>query len=257
LLDWLAAELIARDWSIKAMHRLIVMSAVYRQSSRPRSEVTARDPQNRLFARQNSLRVSAEAVRDISLAAGGLLSRKIGGPSVKPPQPARVVMEAFDNKTWKPSEGEDRYRRGFYTFIIRTAPFAQSAIFDAPNPGEVCTRRERSNTPLQALTLLNDEVFVEAAQALAARILRECNGDVERRIVFAFRVCLSRLPTNEERHRLANLYGSYRESFENDPEAAKAMLTSEHLDEFDPVEAAAWTGVSSVLLNLHEFITRD
>ena len=257
LLDWLASEMMAQGWSIKAVHRMIVTSATYRQSSRPRPELFQRDPHNGWLARQNSLRVSAEAVRDVSLSASGLLSQKIGGPGVMPPQPARVVMEAFDNKEWLVSTGEDRYRRAVYTFIIRTAPFAQTAIFDAPNPGEVCTRRERSNTPLQSLALLNDEVFFEAAQALAAKILRESGGDLEAGIDLGFRLCLSRSPTAREHARLIELYQQHHAALSSDPESARAMLTASHTDGFDPVDAAAWTGLSSVLLNLHEFITRD
>ena len=265
LLDWLATEFMERGWSTKAMHRLIVTSSTYRQSSRPRPELAERDPRNDLLSRQNSLRVSAEAVRDLALIASGLLSRKLGGPGVKPPQPARVAMEAFDNKQWQASSGEDRYRRAVYTFIIRTAPFAQGAIFDAPNPSEICTRRERSNTPLQALTLLNDEVFFEAAQALAGRILSETSvrsgtratATVAERIEYAFRLCLSRAPSAAEKQRLGDYFQRQRESLENDPPVVKAMLTGGHLDQWDPVEAAAWTGVGSVLLNLHEFITRE
>ena len=265
LLDWLATQFIERGWSTKAMHRLIVTSSAYRQSSRPRPESAERDPQNVLLSRQNSLRVSAEAVRDLSLLASGLLSCKIGGPGVKPPQPARVAMEAFDNKQWQASSGEDRYRRAVYTFIIRTAPFAQGAIFDAPNPGEICTRRERSNTPLQALTLLNDEVFFEAAQALAGRILREAcvrsgtraTATAEERIEYAFRLCLSRAPSADEKQRLVDYFHCQRESLEKNPQAVNAILTGGHLDKWHPVEAAAWTGVGSVLLNLHEFITKE
>ena len=154
LLDWLASEFIRTKWDVKVMHRLIVTSATYRQSSSPRSDLSKRDPNNVLLARQNSLRVPAETVRDIGLCVSGLLYPKLGGPSVKPSQPKRVTMEAFGLNDWRPSPAPDRYRRGLYTFVIRTAPFAQSAIFDSPNPNQTCTRRVRSNTPLQALTLL-------------------------------------------------------------------------------------------------------
>ena len=259
LLDWLAAEFIESGWSVKTMHRLIVTSSTYRQASVPRPKLAVCDQNNRLLSRQNSLRVTAEAIRDQTLAVSGLLSRKIGGPSVKPPQPLRVIMEAFDNKQWQASSGSDRYRRSVYTFAIRTAPFAQSAIFDAPNPNETCTRRERSNTPLQALTLLNDEVFFEAAQALAARIMRVENTapDFDSRIQAVFRLCLLRNPTVEEKQRLIDFFHVYRDVLRNDPQSTKAMLTSDLLSGFDAVEAAAWTGVSSVLLNVHEFITRN
>lgn len=236
LLDWLADEFMRRDWNVKQLHRLIVTSATYRQSSRPRPELATRDPNNVWLSRQNSLRVSAEAVRDITLDASGLLSSKIGGPSVFPPQPERVVMEAFGNAKWEVSQGADRYRRSIYTFIQRTAPFAQGAIFDVPNPSETCARRERSNTPLQALTLLNDESFYEAAKALAARVTRETDLNDTERINRAFAFCLSREPSSDEVARLTAYL-----------KAARA----------DVDEDVAWSGLCSVLLNLHEFITRE
>lgn len=254
LLDWLAAELASQGWSVKSMHRLIVTSATYRQSSRPRPELQRADEENRLLGRQNSLRVPAEAVRDMSLAAAGLLSGKMGGPGVKPPQPLRVIMEAFDNKTWEPSDGEDRYRRGIYTFVIRTAPYAQGAIFDAPNPSRVCTRRERSNTPLQALTLLNDAVFFEAAQSLAARLIA-AGGSRDERIDQAFLRCLSRRPKSAERRLLHAYLDNFAAQLADD--AAAKIARGTHLERFQPREAALWTGLASVVLNLHEFITRD
>jgi hypothetical protein len=164
LLDWLATEFRERGWSMKAVHRLIVTSAVYRQSSTARPELLTRDPHNRMLARQASLRLSAEQIRDAALAVSGLLNPALGGPSVYPPQPESVAKEGFENH-WTASQGRNRYRRGLYTFIQRTSPFAQNVLFDAPPLSRICTRRERSDTPLQALTLLNDEVFVEAAQA--------------------------------------------------------------------------------------------
>ncbi len=255
LLDWLASELIAGDWSIKSMQRMIVLSATYRQSSRPRPQLEETDPENILLARQNSLRLSAEAIRDVSLAVSGLLSRKMGGPGVKPPQPERVIMEAFDNKEWKPSPGADRHRRGVYTFIIRTAPFAQGIIFDAPNPGEICAKRERSNTPLQALTLLNDETFFGAARALAARVRREARGPEQQRIAYAFALCLSRAPSQREIERAAACLEQLRKSRPLNQVGATEGTLPETVADSD--ESRAWTGLCSVLLNLHEFITRD
>jgi hypothetical protein len=240
---------------MKEVHRLIVTSATYRQSSRARPELAARDPDNRLLARQASLRLSAEQVRDATLAAAGLLSARVGGPSVFPPQPDSVAKEGFDND-WKVSEGPDSYRRGLYTFYQRLSPFAQGATFDAPSTTRICTRRERSNTPLQALTLLNDPVFFEAAQCLAFRLLRECPGGPADRIDHAFRLCLARSATSREKERLAAYFQKQLDTFRADPKAAATMFPRK-LDGIDPVEAAAWTGVSSVLLNLHEFITRD
>jgi hypothetical protein len=255
LLDWLAAELRQRGWSIKAMHRLIVTSATYRQSSSARPELSTRDPSNRLLARQASLRLSAEAVRDGTLAVSGLLSPRIGGPSVRPPQPESVAMEGFDNK-WTTSAEGDRYRRGLYTFIQRLSPFAQNVTFDAPAPGRICTRRERSNTPLQALTLLNDPVFFEAAQALAARIAKDGSGDVGTRVEQAFTLCLGRVPTAREKQRLVAYVKEQRAILTKEPQLA-AKMNPKKLDGVAAAEAGAWTCLASILLNLHEFITRD
>ena len=237
LLDWLAGELVRCGWDIKRIQRRIVSSATYRQSSQPRSELSTRDPGNVWLARQSSLRIAAESVRDSALAASGLLSRRIGGPSVFPPQPDRVTMEAFGNHTWTPSAGADRYRRGLYTFIHRTSPFAQAITFDAPSPQRVCTRRDRSNTPLQALTLLNDPVFHECAAALAELLNRQAGQTDQERIEHAFLVCLARPATQAEIERLKRHL---------------QLLRSDEL-----AEAEVWTDLASVMLNLHEFITRD
>ena len=182
LLDWLALELPRQGWSMKRMHKLIVMSATYQQSSRATPELLAKDPENRLLARGPRVRLEAEVIRDAALRASGLLSERIGGPSVFPPQPPGVTTEGtYGGLEWKVSPGGDRYRRGLYTFTKRTAPFAMATTFDAPS-GEVCVaRREVSNTPLQALTLLNDPVFEEAAQALG-RLMAARGGPVEERV---------------------------------------------------------------------------
>jgi hypothetical protein len=254
LLDWLAAEFRQGAWSMKRMHQLIVLSAAYQQSSLPRPELGTRDPSNRLVARQTPLRLSAEQIRDAALAVSGLLNPALGGPSVFPPQPASVAREGFDNR-WVASTGRDRYRRGLYTFVQRTSPFAQNVTFDAPPPSRSCTHRERSNTPLQALTLLNDEVFVEAAKALAARVLREKHGGLRDRIEHAFALCLGRSPTAAERQRLMQYYQTQAALLRLDRKAAVQL--SPRIDGIDPVEGGAWTGLCSVLLNLHEFITRD
>jgi hypothetical protein len=238
LLDWLAGELLRSSWDMKQLHRSIVCSATYRQSSRPRPELTARDPINSWLSRQNSLRIPAESVRDSALAASGLLDQRMSGPSVFPPQPDRVTMEAFGNNTWKPSEGGDRYRRGLYTFIQRTSPFAQAITFDAPSPQKLCTRRDRSNTPLQALTLLNDPVFYELAAELAERLLREAGSD-DARLQMAFEICLARPATEAELQRLSGYLVELR---------SESMLRSEH---------DVWTDIASVVFNLHEFVTRD
>jgi hypothetical protein len=255
LLDWLAATFRDGGWGMKAVHRLIVTSAAYRQSSRPRPELATRDPNNLLLARQASLRLSADQVRDATLAVSGLLSRKVGGPSVFPQQPASVAMEAFDHQ-WEVSKGEDRYRRGLYTLLQRLSPFAQGVIFDAPSPGRSCTRRERSNTPLQALTLLNDPASFEAAQALAARVLRESHGGPAGRIDHLFRLCLGRPPSAAERDRLVAYLDTQRDIVRREPASAGKLFPHE-VEGIGTDEAAAWVGLCSVVLNLHEFITRD
>ncbi|QDU16155.1 Planctomycete cytochrome C [Gimesia maris] len=244
LLDWLAYRFRSHGWDVKDLHRLIVTSATYRQSSRIRADIQQRDPANRLLSHQVSLRLPAETVRDQALAVSGLLSEKQGGPCVRPPQPDSVVMEAFGYNTWEVSTGEDRCRRGLYTLTLRTSPYAQAVIFDAPNPSQSCSRRDRSNTPLQALTLLNDPVYFEAARHLAKRILSEEQGVLEEQLRYAFRLCLSREPLEPELKRLKLLYQQER----NQSEESEGMISKEE---------AAWTVVASVLLNLHEFITRD
>ncbi len=255
LLDWLATEFVRQGWSLKKLHKLIVMSATYRQSSDARPELQTRDPNNVLLARQSRVRLPAEAVRDASLAVSGLLSTKVGGPVVRPPQPESVIKESFDIP-WEVNEGPDRYRRGLYTFIQRTAPFAQSVTFDLPDPGRTCSRRERSDTPLQSLTLLNDPVFFEAAQALAARVLTEKEGSPSERIDHAFRLCLAREPESAERDRLASYLHHQNEILEQEPDAPAAMLPFD-LEGIDRKQGAAWVALSSVLLNLDEFITRE
>src|SRR5579883_1247099 len=235
LLDWLATEFRDRGWSMKHMHRLIVTSATYRQSSRHRPELATIDARNRLLARQNRLRLDAEVVRDMALTASGLLNRAIGGPSVYPPQPKGVYAFTQVPRNWQASSGPNRYRRGMYTYFWRSAPHPDLTVFDAPEALSTCTRRNRSNTPLQALTLLNDQGFYEFAQALAARILREGQSDDGERIAYAFRLCLGRQP-NEREH-----------------QALERLLQRQ--EEAKPLDA--WTSVARVLLNLDEFITRE
>jgi hypothetical protein len=251
LLDWLAVDFMRGGWSIKATLRQIVLSQTYRQSSNARPELAERDPLNVLLARQQRLRLSAEAVRDASLAASGLLTRTIGGPSVKPPQPAAVSKDGYKND-WTPSAGADRYRRGLYTWLQRTSPFAQSVTFDLPDLSRSCTRRERSNTPLQSLNLLNDPAFLEAAQALAMRVRRECHGDDAKRLHQAFQLTLSRPPREEEQKRLLGYLQQQRAIFASDPKSAADLLQDQPAG-----TDAAWIALASVLLNLDEFITRE
>jgi len=256
LLDWLATEFVASRWNVKKMQKLMVESATYRQASGAREELQTRDPYNRLLARQSRIRLPAELVRDVSLDASGLLNPAIGGRSIFPAQPASVGELAYRNQ-WKESQGADRYRRGLYVYMKRTMPYPQLATFDAPDSFTACSRREHSTTPLQALTLLNDPVFFEAAQALGVRVLREKQGSLEERIDYAFRLCLSRSPDRDESRRLIQYYQMRKMALERDPKLVDLLFSPEGIEGIDRTEAACWAGVSSILLNLEEFITRE
>ncbi len=234
LLDWLAGEFLRRDWSQKSLHRLIMTSATYRQSSDLRDDLLARDPNNRWLARQSRIRLEAESVRDAALAASGLLCPKIGGPSVHPPQPEGFYVITQQKKAWPETRGPDRFRRGMYTYFWRSSPYPMLPTFDAPDGNTTCTRRSRSDTPLQALTLANDRVFVEMADGLAERILRETGSDRRAQIQRAFLVCLSREPSRAETNRL----GAFLDAQTGPP-------------------SKAWRAAARVLLNLDEFITRE
>lgn len=262
LLDWLAVELVNRGWDLKAIIRLIVTSRVYQQRSTAPAELVQQDPENRLLARGPRVRLSAEEIRDQALAAAGLLSTKKGGPSVNPPQPSLGLSAAFGSGIdWQPSSGEDRYRRGLYTTWRRSNPYPSMATFDAPNR-EVCTiRRPRTNTPLQALVTLNDPVFVEAAQALARRMVREVPGIAGQpnwgEATHGFRLVLAREPTNDEVARLVQLYDASLASFAEHPDDAAAMATNPLGPLPDDLadktaSLAAWTVVANVILNLDE-----
>ena len=255
LLDWLATEFMNRGWSVKQMHRLIVTSATYRQSSSARPELVSIDPQNRLLARQIPLRFSSDQVRDVMLYASGLLEARVGGPSVFPPQPEIVAKEGFSN-VWKTSEGADRYRRGLYTWIQRLSPYALNVTFDSPPTNTSCTRRDRSNSPLQALTLLNDPVFFEAAQAMARSVLSQPDLNERNQIEWVFLRALSRRPTESEIATLQEYLVEQRRLLSADASAAErlAPVVAENIER---AEVAAWTGLCSVVLNLHEFIVRE
>lgn len=272
LLDWLAVELMEptarvdtenspHPWSLKHVHRLIVNSATYRQSSRVTEELYARDPYNRLLARGPRFRVDAEIVRDIALAAGGLLNREVGGPSVHPPAP-RFLFDppaSYGPKSWDVDEGDDRYRRAIYTFRYRSVPYPALQVFDAPNGDIACVRRARSNTPLQALTGMNETVFVESARALARRTVAARDRD-DARIDFAFRTVLSRRPTEAERNELRDLLREQREHIAEGWVDTRALVGSEIErlpDGASPTQLAAWTTVARVLLNLDETITKE
>jgi cytochrome c551/c552 len=240
LLDWLAAEFIRRGWSMKSLHRLIVLSSTYRQQSHSRPDVDARDPENTLLARQSRLRLPAELIRDNALFVSGLLNTEVGGRSVRPPQPAGVAELGYAGLKWNADTGKERYRRGLYIHFQRTTPYPMLMNFDAPDSNVACTRRARSNTALQSLNLLNDEVFFEAAKAMAWRLEQEAPPSVSDRLSFAFRLALGREPSEKERQRLARYLDEQAQIFA----AEKA-------------EYSAWLGVSRVLLNLDEFITRE
>ncbi|HEY8504346.1 MAG TPA: DUF1553 domain-containing protein, partial [Gemmataceae bacterium] len=258
LLDWLAGEFKDRGWGVKDLHRLIVTSATYRQSSKDRPELRGRDPRNVLLARQARLRLSAEAVRDSALAASGLLAPVIGGPSVRPPQPPGVSELTYAGSAkWVESRGPDRYRRGLYIWFQRTSPFPMLMTFDAPDSNVCAVRRERSNTPLQALTLLNDVAFVECAQALGRRIAGEEPGGVAERVAYGFRLCVAREPTSAERARLVRLFGELRALAAADPAGAAELAGPHRPPGADPAEAAAWAALARALLNLDEFVTRE
>ena len=257
LLDWLASEFKSGNWSIKAILRHIVLSETYCQSSAARPELSIRDSRNTLVARQVRLRLSGEAIRDSALSASGLLSTTLGGPSVKPPQPASVSKEGYSN-LWEPVTGPDRYRRGIYTFIQRTTPFAQFVTFDLPDTSRSCTRRERSNTPLQALNLLNDPTFFEAAAALAERIGRESPGSDMQRLRHAYLLTLAREPTKEESQYLVDYLLRQRSLLASDKMAASELLNRHRsLNEGESVVGAEWVVLCSVLLNLDEFVNRE
>ncbi len=259
LLDWLAAEFIESGWSMKAIHRLIVTSATYRQASHARPELAEVDPSNRGLARQNRLRLDAEIIRDSALTASGLLATKIGGPSVYPPQPEGVMTLGQMKRSWTTSTGDNRFRRGMYTFFWRATPYPALTVFNAPNATTACTRRDRSNTPLQALTLLNDASFFEIAQGLAIRIVSEAPDEDRERIRYAFRLCLAREPQPNEMQQLTNLVEQFLTDYRADPQEAARIVSKELPKDVDAEtsELAAWTSVSRVLLNLDEFITRE
>ncbi len=255
----------AKAWSVKTIHRLIVTSATYRQSSQQNlpseiSNLQSVDATNRLLARAPRLRVDAEAIRDIALSASGLLSLKIGGPSVFPPIPEGAMAVSFRSRTvWETSQGEDSYRRGMYTFWKRTVPYPSMSVFDAPNGDVSCTRRIRSNSPLQALTTLNDTAFMEAAQALALRVWKEGGADDAAKVRYGFRLCTSRWPDAKEEARLLQLLRKERERFVGNTAAAVYVSASDlnNLPEnIDLHQLAAWTLVARVMLNLDETITK-
>ena len=265
LLDWLAHEFQRQGWSLKHLHRLIVSSATYRQSAAYRSDLTEIDPENILLARQQRHRVEAETIRDLALAASGLLDSRLGGPSVRPPQPAEYSNLTYANSAkWQVSKGGDAYRRGLYTFFQRTSPYPMLMTFDSPDSTECCAQRDLSNTPLQALTLWNDPAFYECAQAFGARVVAEVPpvGDstetTRERARYAFALCLSRFPSEEELSDVIGLYEGQLSRAVANPETAKLIIGKHAASEgSSPAELAAWIIIGRTLINLDEFITRE
>ncbi|PYT25849.1 MAG: hypothetical protein DMG57_23760 [Acidobacteria bacterium] len=275
LLDWLAGEFVRQKWSQKAVHRLIVTSATYRQSSKRRPETEAVDPYNKLLARQNRLRLEAEIIRDSALSASGLFTDSVGGPSVYPPIPEGAMSVTQVAGSWPTATGPDRYRRGLYTFFRRSAAYPGLVVFDAPDATSACTRRTRSNTPLQALTTLNDETFLEFAEGLAAKVLKEAPPNNKERIRYACMLALGRAPGPDEEQRLERLLTHQTDEYKTKPSRATELIykggkfgpdgiavnppppkLAAMLPADLPLEAA-WTGVARVLLNLDDFLTRE
>jgi hypothetical protein len=264
LLDWLAVDFMHHDWSLKQLLRTIVTSAAYKQDSRWTDELLERDPKNRLLARGPSFRVDAEVARDSVLAAAGLLNSKVGGPSFFPPVPDSMFATSFiPVDFWKTAEPPERYRRSLYVFRRRSMPDPMLASFDAPNGDFSCPRRNRSNTPLAALTALNEPVFVDAARALALRVLRESDADDRKRAEYAFELCTNRTPSAAEVDEIISLFQSQRKRLADGWLSARAITTGDHAKlpelpkDVSPSDAAAWTVVARVLLNLDETLTKS
>jgi hypothetical protein len=247
-------------WSFKHLHRLIVNSATYRQLSKVTPELLAKDPYNRLLARGPRFRVEAEIVQDIALSVSGLLNLKMGGPSVRPPIPPSVGDTVYGGFSWPESTGEDRYRRGLYTLWKRSLPFPSLVAFDAPPAENSCPRRVRSNTPLQALTTLNEKTFVEAAQAMGLRVYREGGTDERGRAIYAFRLCVGRAPNDGELRSILDFWEQqYRYFEERTADAVKvgSILATNPPPDVNLHKVAAWAMVSRALLNLDETITKQ
>jgi hypothetical protein len=265
LLDWLAVEFMDRGWSLKQLHRTIVVSSTYRQASKVSPDLLARDPYNRLLARGPRFRVDAELVRDVALAASGLLNARVGGPSVFPPAPEFLFQPpvSYGPKNWYEAQGDDRYRRALYTFRFRSVPYPMLQTFDAPNGDFSCVRRTRSNTPLQALTTLNEPLFLDCARALAWTTVRDGGDTDAKKLAYAFRRCLARAPSEKESTTLLALLDRQTKHFADgkanpwDLAAEKPDAPPKLPEGTPPARLAAWTAVSRVLLNLDETISKE
>jgi hypothetical protein len=255
LLDWLATEFVRLGWKQKALHKLIVMSAAYRQDAAATPALIEKDPYNRLLARGPRFRMEAEMVRDVTLSVSGLLSATIGGPSVFPVQPDGIWDNPYSSEKWTVSAGEDRHRRGLYTFIRRTSPYPTFMTFDATSR-EFCTvRRVRTNTPLQALTGMNDEAFFEAARALASRVVLEGPPSSRGRAAYAFRLVTGRHPSDAEVARIEQSFKRQLTRYRTRPADARRVLAVDTPSKGE-AEQAAWTLVANALLNLDETLTK-
>ena len=256
LLDWLASEFMRQEWSRKRMLRRLVTSATYRQASRVERNLEEMDPENVLLARQSRLRLSAELIRDAALSAAGVLDSRVGGKSVRPPQPDWVSEITYGTSDWESSSGADRFRRGLYVLFKRSAPYPQMVNFDAPDASATVCRRDRSNTALQALNLLNDPVFMEAARFLAVRTLREAPPRWEDRLQHIYHLCLSREPGPTELSRFRRFFEHQRGIFQEEPKSVKDLAAGSGSD-LDALQVALWTTAARAVLNLDEFITRE
>ena len=260
LLDWLAVEYREGGWNTKQVLKLMVTSAAYRQTGAVSAELAERDPHNRLLARGPRVRLSAEMMRDQALAISGLLSARMFGPPVQPPQPSLGLAAAFGGTTdWKTSEGEDQHRRAIYTRWRRNLPYPSMVAFDAPERNVCAMRRMRTNTPLQALVTLNDPVFVECAQNLARRTMNEAAADNAARAAWMLSQAVARAAKPNEATRLAALFAQSRAALEREPARAVALATKPLgplPDEMGELDAAAWTVVANVVLNLDETLTK-
>ena len=252
LLDWLALDFQASGWTLKRLHRLIATSQTYRQSSQVRADLTELDPHNRWLARQCRLRLEAEIIRDVTLSSSGLLSRKIGGPSVFPPQPDGILDNRATPATWTVSRGEDQYRRGMYTWIWRLTPHPHSTVFNGPDNVTACTRRDRSNVSVQALTLLNDPSFLQCAQYLGHHCSQNNGQDDPLTVRALFATCLSRRPSRKELMILLRLLNAQRtELLPVEARGITGRNTGDLIDE------AAWVVICRAIMNTDEFITRE
>jgi hypothetical protein len=263
LLDWLAVEFMESGWDMKAMLELVVSSATYRQATEVTSLKLQKDPENRLLSRGARYRLDAEAIRDNALSVSGLLDLRVGGKSVYPYQRAGLwrekLLTGYGMGAYPTSKGADQYRRGLYAYLRRSVPYPTFASFDTPSREYCSAYRQRTNTPLQALLLLNDPVFVEAARVFGERIMKEGGKGIEERIDFGFRLCTARPPSKRQRALLVDLFKKQLQVFSSKKDDAVKLVAhgqAPHAGELDTSELAAWTAVANVLLSLDQTITR-